>query len=102
MDLVLNVIHTKDCQKNWTRLEQFFEMIRDICTGGKVQAEYLLSRGNGSIVVEICDLILQKKSPKSGLDANGEPRVEMGGSVNRAPFGPLVTIMSKMVRCMHT
>ena len=102
MDLVLNVIHTKECQKNWTRLEQFYDMIKTVCTGGKAQAEYLLARGNGSIVVELCDLILQKKSPKAGLDANGDSRVEMGGSANRAPFGPLVTVLSRVVRCMHT
>ena len=42
MTLVLNVIHTRECQKNWNRLEQFYEMIKDICTGGKAQAEYLL------------------------------------------------------------
>ena len=102
MNLILKVIHLRDCQKNWARLEQFYDMIKDICTGGRAQAEYLLSRGDGSIIVEICDLILQRKSPKAGKDANGESRVEMGGSASRAPFGPLVTVLSQLVRCMHT
>ena len=102
MALILDVIHTRECQKNWNRLEQFYDMIKDVCLGGKAQAEYLLARNNGSIVVELCDLILQRKSPKAGLDANGELRVEMGGSVSRAPFGPLVATLSHVVRCMHT
>lgn len=42
MALILSVIHTRECQKNWTRLAQFYDMIRAICTGGKAQAEYLL------------------------------------------------------------
>ena len=42
MKLALEVIHTRECQKNWTRLEQFYMMLEDICTGGKTQAEYLL------------------------------------------------------------
>ena len=102
MTLALDVIHTRECQKNWSRLEQFYGMIKDICTGGKAQAEYLLARNGGSIVVEICDLILQKKSPKAVADTSGETRVEMGGSASRAPFGPLVAILSQTVRCMHT
>ena len=53
-------------------------MIRDIGTQGRYQAEYLLKRSD--IVVDLCDLMLQQKSPKA-LD-EVERRVEMGGSVN--------------------
>ena len=57
-------------------------MLEDICTGGKPQAEYLIARENCSIVVEICDLLLQKRSPKAKDEA--EPRVEMSGAAARA------------------
>ena len=65
MTLALDVIHTRDCQKNWSKLEQFYRMLEDICTGGLPQAEFLINRNNGSIVVELCDLILQNQSPKA-------------------------------------
>ena len=73
-------------------------MIRDIGTQGRYQAEYLLKRSD--IVVDLCDLMLQQKSPK----ARDEPerRVEMGGSVNQVSFGPLVNLASHLVRSMHT
>ena len=77
-------------------------MLQDICTKGKPQAEYLLQRNQGSIVFELCDLILQKKSPKALADKSGETRVEMGGSASRAAFGPLVAIICHIIRCMHT
>ena len=35
MQLALDVIHTRECQKNWNKLEQFYIMLEDICTGGK-------------------------------------------------------------------
>ena len=73
-------------------------MIADIGAGGKYQADYLLKRGDS--VVDLCDIILQQKSPKA-LD-EPEKRVEMGGSVNVAAFGPLVTLASHLVRSMHT
>ena len=75
-------------------------MLEDICTGGKPQAEYLIARENCSIVVEICDLLLQKRSPKAKDEA--EPRVEMSGAAARASFGPLVNILCNIVCCMHT
>lgn len=65
MTLALEVIHTRECQKHWARLEQFYRMLEEICTGGKAQAEYLLARNDGSIVVDLCDLMLQRRSPKA-------------------------------------
>ena len=102
MTSIFEVIQTRECQKNWSRLEEFFTMISDIGTGGLAQAEYLISRKNASIVVELCDLILQKRSPKAKADSSGEQRVEMGGSASRAPFGPLVKLLCQIVRCMNT
>lgn len=38
-------------------------MIDEICLGGKYQAEFLLAKGD--LVVDLCDLIMQKRSPKA-------------------------------------
>ena len=100
LTLCLEVIHKRDCQKNWPRLEQFYRMLEEICMGGKYQALFLLAKQ--SAVVDICDLIMQRKSPKVFANKTGEPRVEMGGSANHAYFRPLVNIVCHLVRCMHT
>ena len=98
MNLVLTTMHERECQKNWNRLVNFYTMISDIGTGGKYQTEYMLKRGD--VVVDLCDIMLQQKSPKA-LD-EPERRVEMGGSVTAAPFGPLVILASHLVCSMHT
>lgn len=101
LNLCLEVIHKRDCQKNWHRLEQFYRMIEEICLGGKYQALFLLAKE--TVVIDLCDLIMQKKSPKAIANKNGEPpRVEMGGSANHAYFRPLVNIVCHLVRCMYT
>ena len=35
MNLLLDVIHTRECQKNWARLEQYYRMLEEICNAGK-------------------------------------------------------------------
>ena len=44
--------------------------------------------------------MLQQKSPKAKDEA--ESRVEMGGSVTKAPFGPLTNIVCHLIMCMST
>ena len=44
--------------------------------------------------------MLGDKSPKAKDEK--EKRVSMGGSVSTTPFGPLVALMSHLVRSMHT
>lgn len=100
MKLSLDVIHTRECQKNWTRLEQFFMMLQDIITGGKPQAEYLLKAPGEQLVVKLIDLMLQDKSPRAKNEP--EPRVEMGGTVAKAAFGPLIISVCHLVTCMYT
>ena len=59
---------------------------------------YLLTKFD--VIVDVCDLMLQQKSPK----AKDEPerRVEMGGSATAPFFGPLVRLLSRLIRCCHT
>ena len=51
-------------------------------------------------MVDIADLMLGDKSPKAKNEK--EKRVSMGGSVSTTPFGPLVALMSHLVRSMYT
>lgn len=44
--------------------------------------------------------MLGQKSPKAANEK--EKRVSMGGSVSNTPFGPLVSLLSHLVRSMHT
>lgn len=55
---------------------------------------------NHNLVVDIADLMLGDKSPKAKNEK--EKRVSMGGSISVTPFGPLVALMSHLVRSMHT
>ena len=57
----IKALPTQDVQKNWSRLENFFKMIYDIATAGKLQVDLLMTKFD--IVVEIIDFILGSKSP---------------------------------------
>ena len=71
-------------------------MIEDIGRGGKTQAEYLLNLPN-NLIVDLCDLMLGQKSPKAKNEP--EKRVEMGGSVTKPSFKPLVNLASFLIKC---
>lgn len=57
MNLVLTAIKSRECQKNWVRLQQFYQMIEDIGRGGRAQAEYLLNLPS-NLIVDLCDIML--------------------------------------------
>jgi len=65
LNLATDVVFTRESQKNWVKLEQFYQMLAQISLGGRYQAELLLRRNNGSLVVELSDLIMQNRSPKA-------------------------------------
>jgi hypothetical protein len=90
-------LHDPECQKNWSRLSNYFTFLLEIAVGGKYQTLYMLE--NYDFVVDICDVMLGDKSPKAALEK--EKRVSMGG-VTKTPFGPLVLLLSHLVRSMHT
>lgn len=80
-------------------------MLEDIAHEDFYQAEFLLgddlrTEGDDDMVTKLCDFMLQQKSPKALTEA--DPRVEMGGSYNKPKFGPIVTIVSHLVRCQYT
>jgi len=98
MQTLLLKLHERDCQKNWSRLANYFTLLFEVGTGGRYQTEYFLK--NFDYIVDICDVMLGSKSPKAALES--EPRISMGGSVSMTPFGPLVALASHLVRSMHT
>lgn len=70
----------------------------DIAKGGSYQTQFILE--NFDFVVDICDIMLGQKSPKAANEK--DKRVSMGGSVSTTPYGPLVSLLSHLVRSMHT
>jgi len=60
----------------------------------------LPAESEDDIVTQLCDFMLQQKSPKAAEEP--DPRIEMGGSYNKAKFGPLVALASHLVRCQWT
>ena len=60
--------------KNWSRLEHYLKMIKDIGCGGRAQAHYFLKEFD--IIVNLIDFILGNKSPKAMQ--RGEKRPNMG------------------------
>ena len=65
MNLAVDVVFTRECQTKWAKLEQFYQMLADISLAGRTQTELLLRRNNGSLVVDLCDLVMQSRSPKA-------------------------------------
>jgi len=97
MGFIFHKLMDPECQKNWSRLANYFNMLNDIAQGGKYQTQYILEKFD--FVVDICDLMLGQKSPKVAKET--EKRVSMGGQI-ATPFGPLVQLLSHLVRSMHT
>lgn len=72
-------------------------MVADIFTGGQHQTELLLARNSAGIVVDLCDLIMQEKSPKATND-----RVKMGNIDEQAPFNSLCRLLYHLIASMTT
>jgi len=65
-------------------------MLSDIGTDDKYHATLLIEKFD--VVTDLCDFMLQQKSPKAS--AEEDPRVEMGGSASKPGFSPLITLVS--------
>jgi hypothetical protein len=66
---------------------------------GPAQAMMLFEKFD-SIIVDLCDFCLQRDSPKAKDEK--EKRVEMGGSMNKVQLGPVINLVSHLVRCKYT
>lgn len=98
MGFIFHKLKDTECHKNWSRLVNYFTLMMDIAKGGSYQTQFILE--NFDFVVDICDIMLGQKSPKAANEK--EKRISMGGSVSTTPYGPLVTLLSHLVRSMHT
>jgi len=56
MTLVLYKIHEKDCQKQWSKLENYFTLLEEIGTAGRYQTAYFLQKLD--FVTDICDVMM--------------------------------------------
>lgn len=79
----------------WSKLEEFFTMMKDIGFGGITQARFLLEKFD--IVADICDFMLGNESPR--VTSEKESRPHMGGTLSVTPvkFGPLIELAGYLV-----
>ena len=101
---MITIMFTRKCQESWRKLENFFKMIAEVGMKSKVASQYLLTRTEGSFIVDLCDMLLQNKSPKAEEEQKkGESRrVEMGDGATKAPFIPLVNLLCHLACCLST
>lgn len=85
-------LQDKDCQRNWTRLESYLEMLREIATSSVTATQYLLDRSDA--ISDLIDFTLGSKSPRAFNEVDS--RVSMGGVVP-PPFWPVYTLVSHLV-----
>lgn len=88
----------RDNHKNWARMLNYFTFLQEI-SKGPGQTLLLLTKFD-SLIVDLCDFILQEKSPQAQNET--EKRISMGGSINPLQAGPLITICSHLIRCKYT
>jgi len=75
-------------------------MLKEIGTGGMMQAKYLLEKFD--IVADLCDFVLCNDSPRVKTEADQRPH--MGGTLSVTPvkFGPLIELTGYLVQMTHT
>lgn len=75
-------------------------MLKEIGTGGIMQAKYLLEKFD--IVADLCDFMLGNDSPRVKTEADSRPH--MGGTLSVTPvkFGPLIELTGYLVQMTHT
>lgn len=81
-----------DLSMQWTRFGQFFEVLRDVVGfSSPAVLHYGLAK---DIVTPLLDFFLGRDSPVGAKDTK---RYEMGNSAQAADFGPLMSLVSRLV-----
>lgn len=97
LDIIFNELKEKQCHKAWTKLEAYFDMLLGIVTSCFAAVQTVLDRSD--LISDLIDFILGNKSPRAAHET--EKRATMGGVV-QAPFHPLYTLISLLVRATYT
>lgn len=97
LSLCMTALQDKECLRNWTRLECFFEMLYEISTSCVTAAQHMMDRSD--VISDLIDFMLGNKSPRAL--AEGEKRVAMGGTIP-PPFQQLYTLVSFFICMTHT
>ena len=77
LDILFNVLKTKECMKAWNKLEGYFNMLNEIGSACFASRQILMERSD--IITDLVDFILGNKSPKAKDEP--EKRPIMGGVV---------------------
>ena len=70
MNNCMTAIHSEECQKNWSRFDNFFKMLYEIAIAGKPQVEFFLKEHDTIMI--LLDFMMGEKSP---LLKTGEKRI---------------------------
>ena len=74
MKKIMKMLHEKDTQSNWRKLEAFNKMVMEIGTGGKLQAEWLLKKNQFQTSIE--KRIEDEKAEKAKKEAEKDQKEE--------------------------
>jgi hypothetical protein len=97
MQLCLVALQDKECQRNWTRLGSYLEMLKEVVSSSVTAAQYLLDRSDA--IADLLDFTLGNKSPRA-LHSS-EKRPAMGGTVP-PPFQALHDLISFLICMTYT
>lgn len=96
-------------EEHWRRFMQFFIPLRAFCKFGDLERQYFLSI---SLPARLIHFYLGEKSPLLVVEASAEgansgtplqrPKVAMGDRFTTPRVGPLIDIVSELVRCCLT
>jgi hypothetical protein len=95
--LLFNALKDKECQRNWTKLEAYFDTLLNISTSSLSATQIVLDHYD--LITDLIDFILGNKSPRAADET--EKRLTMGGVIS-PPFYPLYTLISMLVRMTYT
>lgn len=88
---------TKECQRNWTKLVNYFEMLKTIGTSCFAATQLLLDYSD--IISDLIDFFLGNNSPRAAHEI--EKRPVMGGTIQPA-FSSLFDLISHLIRMVYT
>jgi len=70
-------LQDKECHRNWSRLGNYLDMLKEVVTSSVTAAQYVLDRSDA--IADLLDFTLGNKSPRALHCA--EKRHAMGGSL---------------------
>lgn len=97
IDFAMVALMDKECQRNASKLGEYFNFLKAIATSSVSAAQHFLERSDA--IADLIDFMLGNNSPR--VVNSPEKRVAMGGTTP-PPFQPLFSMVSFLIRMTHT